>query len=106
MKCNKCGHDIELYHYSALTKEHIKCFVNRNEPVPSILTDVYKNHHRFFGCEKCGEPIDYKNMPMEMFFSWLQYSSEAGDSREASGKALIRYFHLDKLLELKKEAGD
>lgn len=99
MKCKKCGNDVELNHYGALTKEHIKCFKNRGEPVPLILSNVYKNHHRFYGCEKCGEPIDYKDMPIDMFFTWLQYSSEAGDSREDSGKALIRYFDLDKLLK-------
>lgn len=106
MKCKKCGNNLDLYYYSSLTKEHIKCYQNRNEEVPPVLTTVYKNHNRFYGCEKCNEPIDYKDMPIDMFFNWLQYSSEAGDSREISGKALIRYFELDKLLEPKKETGD
>jgi len=106
LKCKKCGNDINLNYYGALTKEHIKCYQNRNESVPLVLTSTYKDHYRFYGCEKCGEPIDYIDMPMDMFFRWLQYSSDAGDSREASGKALIRYFGLDKLLESKKEAGD
>jgi len=106
LKCKKCGNDIKLSYYGALTKEHINCCQNRNESVPPVLTGVYKDHFRFYGCEKCGEPIDYKDMPMDMFFNWLQYSSEAGDSRETSSKALIRYFELDKLLEPKKDAGD
>lgn len=106
MKCKKCGNDIKLNYYGALPKEYINCCQNRNESVQPVLTSVYKDHFRFYGCEKCGEPIDYKDMPIDLFFNWLQYSSEAGDSRETSGKALIRYFELDKLLESKKDAGD
>lgn len=106
MKCKKCGNDLEYHHYGALVSETIKCYKNRKEPIPELLTTSYKDYHRYYGCEKCGEPIDYKDMPIDMFFGWLEYSAEAGDSREASGKALIRYFEFDKLLKLKKDAGD
>lgn len=106
MKCKNCGNDIEFKYYSALTKEHIKYCKNRHEEIPNILINVYKDYKKFYACEKCNEPIDYKDMPIKMFFRWLQDSSNAGDSRETSGKALLRYFELDKLLELKKDVGD
>lgn len=106
MKCKKCGNDITLGYYSALTEQHIKYYQNRHDDIPPLLLNEYRDYKRFYACNKCNEPIDCKDMPIEMFFRWLQDSSEAGDSREASGKALIRYFELDKLLELKKDAGD
>ena len=106
LKCKKCGNDIKLSYYSALTKEYIKCYQNRHGEIPSLLLNEYRGYKRFYACEKCNEPIDFKDMPLEMFFRWLEDSSEAGDSREVSGNALIRYFELDKLLESKKGAGD
>lgn len=107
MKCKKCGNDNKLWeHCYGLTKEHIKYYQNQNENIPKLLTTIYKDYKRFCFCGKCNEPFDYKDMPMDMFFRWLQDSSEAGDSREVFGKALIRYFELDKLLESKKDAGD
>ena len=105
MKCKKCGTDIGFSYYSGLTKEHIKCYQNRHENIPSLLLSEYKDYKRFYACEKCNEPIDFTDMSIEMFFRWIRDSSDAGDSREASGKALIRYFELDKLLKLKRKRG-
>lgn len=99
MKCKKCGNDIRFNYYTGLTKEHIECYQNRNEDIPSLLLSEYKDYKRFYACEKCDEPIDFTDMSIEMFFMWLKDSSNAGDSSETSGKALIRYFHLNELLK-------
>lgn len=79
---------------------------NEGEKVPYSLLTTYKDFNGVLLCKNCEEPIDYMDMPLEMFFNWLEFSSEKGDSRKATGKALIRYFHLDELLELKKDEGD
>ena len=106
MICKKCGKEVDRNHYSGLVESHINFYKMNRKEIPTLLLNEYKNHHRFFGCKNCNQPIDYKDMPMEMFFRWLKASSDDGDSRETSSKALIRYFELDKLLELKKGAGD
>lgn len=98
MICKKCGHNIEHPNCSCLTKSLIEYY--KNKETPSVLTDVYKHHNRVYCCENCNEPIDYNyiDMPLNIFFNWLKDSSICGDTREVSGKALIRYFELDKML--------
>lgn len=106
MKCEKCGCNNEYNHVSCLTQEYIKSNNNTDKEVPEILTTLYRDHKRVYCCENCMEPIDYQDMPLRMFFNWLENSSNAGDSHEDSGKALIRYFKLDKLLGLQLKDGD
>lgn len=109
MICKKCKKKINAGNCLYAQKRNYAELIllkELGEKVPNILLDTYKDCHAVPLCESCNYPIDYVNMPMEMFFEWLKHSSEKGDSRETSGKALIRYFELDKLLELKKEVGD
>lgn len=106
MKCKKCGEEINNNYYSCSTTKYLDYYKKGNSEVPEILSMICNEHHKICFCEKCKEFIDYKDMPIDMFLDWLCYSSESGDSRMASGKAFVRYFELDKLLEPKKDAGD
>ena len=96
MKCKKCEHEIDMCHY-AKTRELIQCYKNRKETPPLFLLRHYTNVTYTALCDNCSEPIDYVDLPMESFLNWLNFSSKAGDSRLTSGKAIIRYFGLDKV---------
>lgn len=99
MICKKCGKEIKVYDYISGSVESYKKYCKENDKkISNVILTKYKGYHRFFYCKNCNEPIDYKDMSIEMFFTWLKYSSESGDSHEQSGKAIIRYFELDKLL--------
>ena len=102
LKCKKCGHEIDRCHYTK-TNQLIQCYKNRKENPPSFLLHYYADLNYVALCNNCSEPIDYIDLPMEIFFNWLRLSSKAGDSRSASGKAIIRYFEVEKLLKEQSE---
>lgn len=108
MICKKCGKEIDSNYYRATKKSHNELMKLKNDgiAIPNSLFTTYKDYHGILLCENCDEPVEYIDTPLQMFFEWLKFSSEKGDTHEASGKAIIRYFELDKLLELKKDAGD
>ena len=108
MICKNCGKEIDTNYYYGIKNSHKKlmAFKNKGIEIPESLLTTYKENHAVLLCGNCDGVLDYKDMPMEIFFNWLERSSEAGDPREISGKALIRYFELDKLLEPRKDAGD
>ena len=101
MKCEKCGNISEYIESRYVIKTGQSLFINGL----SIPQSYYGFTH-IPCCEKCGEPFqDYKNLSTAEFFNWLQGMDETVD-RKLKGKALIRYFELDKLLKLEKDAGD
>lgn len=101
MKCEKCGNISGYIESRYVVKAGQSLFSNG-----SSIPQSYYGFTHIPCCEKCGAPFqDYKNLSTSEFFSWLQGMDETVD-RELKGKALIRYFELDKLLELKKDAGD
>lgn len=75
---------IILSHISIHHLKHIAVQVRSLDKYIHLPLNFWTNH--------------YKDMPIDMFLRWLEFSSDVGDSREISGKALIRYFELDKLL--------
>lgn len=101
MKCKKCG-NISKYIESRYVVKAGQSFFSNGKSIPQD----YYGFTYIPCCTKCGEPFqDYKDLSTTEFFSWLQGMDETVD-RELKGKALIRYFELDKLLEIKKDAGD
>lgn len=100
MKCKKCNSDNKYILSRYVVKPNQEFFSNGQ----SIPTN-YKGFSYIPYCEKCGEPYeDYIDLPVHEFLNLLDDNNYT--NRMAKGKALIRYFELDKLLELKKEEGD
>lgn len=95
IQCKNCGKIVKFPSLSCNVSDRIEQYKLKNEKVPEILSDTYKNFHKVYICEDCRYPFDYKDFSMRNFFSWLMYSSDAGDSRSASIKAVTRYFGLD-----------
>lgn len=101
MKCEKCG-NISGYIESRYVVKAGQSFFSNGLSIPQS----YYGFTHIPCCEKCGEPFqDYKNLSTSEFFNWLQGMDETVD-RELKGRALIRYFELNKLLEPKKDVGD
>lgn len=99
MVCKKCNQVIDGDCFYIVTAK--QSFLRNGNPLP----EIYYGFNRIPCCKKCGEVIDYKDLPSEKFWTWLTYMDETV-SRELKGKALIRYFDLDKLIGLRKEVGD
>ena len=98
MKCKKCGHEEVFNHMSYRVNPEEK-FFSDGKPIP----ENYIGFSNIPCCEKCGEPYDdYIDLPVQDFLFWL----DDAPNRITKGKAVIRYFGLDELLELKKNAGD
>ncbi len=91
MKCEKCG-NISGYIESRYVVKAGQSFFSNGSSIP-------QSYYGFTHIPCC------ENLSTSEFFSWLQGMDETVD-RELKDKALIRYFELDKLLELKKDAGD
>ncbi len=92
LKCKNCGKVVERpSHFSPVEGLKIK-FKFEQGYIPEILSKTYDGLHITYNCDCCLYPFDYKDLSMEDFFSWLQYSSEHGDSRKDSFKAILRYF--------------
>ena len=109
MICKNCGKEIDNNnYYLASKKSHEELIKLKNDglDIPCSLLNTYKDHHGVLLCKNCNEPIEYIDIPVKIFFKWLEFSSEQGDTHKASGKAIFKYFELNKLLELKKDAGD
>ena len=97
MKCINCGNN-ELWNFTKYKIDSI--------PTDSI-PDYYKGYTWVPQCGKCGFIPDYKDLSTDDFFNWLNTCDEDKKTSEnLKGKALIRYFELDKLLESKKDVGD
>lgn len=105
MECRKCGYIMERNLDFRPKYELINNYKKENRSIPRKIIKIYKDYNYICQCENCKEIYDYNDIPYGLFFSWLGYSSVHGDSREASGKAFIRYFKLDKLLKLKRKRG-
>lgn len=100
MRCKKCGYE-STYDMNRYVVKAGQAFFSNGQPIP----EKYRGLTYIPCCEKCGEPYeDYIDLPMQEFLSLLDDDNTT--NRLAKGKALIRYFGLDKLLELKKDAGD
>ena len=98
MKCKKCGHEEVFNHMSYRVNPEEK-FFSDGKPIP----ENYIGFSYIPCCEKCGEPYDdYIDLPVQCFLSRLEDVKD----RTIRCKALIRYFGLDELLELKKNTGD
>lgn len=99
MKCKKCGNISEYIESRYIVKEG--SFLSNGESIP----ENYRGLSYVPCCNKCGEPYeDFLDLSTDDFFSLL--NDKNNDNRLAKGKALIRYFELDKLLESKKDVGD
>lgn len=99
MICKYCGKEItwDLFTYKTEPDQEIPV------PVPAI----YNGYTDIPICGKCNMVIDYKDLPVGRFLEWLNdCTGEKEDTGNLKGKALIHYFGLDKLLKVKKEAGD
>lgn len=101
MKCKKCSYKEAFPHNRYIVKAGQTNFSD-GTPIPKEyigFTDIPY-------CEKSGEPYeDYINFSTNYFMNWLINMDESVN-RKLKGKALIRYFELDKLLEPNKDAGD
>ena len=72
--------------------------------IPVPVPVIYNGYTDIPICGKCNTVIDYKDLPVERFLEWLDdCTGGKNDTENLKGKALIRYFGLDKLLETKKE---
>lgn len=90
MKCKKCGHESKYIESRYIVKDG--SFYSNGQHIP----ENYKGFSHVPCCGKCGEPFnDYLDLSIEEFFNLIKDNSD----REVSGKALIRYFHLDELLK-------
>lgn len=99
MKCKKCGNISEYIESRYIVKEG--SFFSNGQPIP----ENYRGLSYVPCCDKCGEPHeDYLDLSTKEFFSLLNDNNN--DNRLSKGKAIIRYFELDKLLESKKDVGD
>lgn len=102
MICKNCGKEI--------TWDLLTCRINQSQKFLSNSIDIpeiYNGYTDILVCGKCYTVIDYKDLPVERFLGWLNNClGEQKDSENLKGKALIRYFGLDKLLGEKKDAGD
>lgn len=104
MKCKKCGKDLDRFYY-------LRCHLPTNEEdIPENLfemlcgdvsetpsdkdSDYYFNYY----CDNCHEPIPFMDMTSEMFCHWLKITNDLVGDPTLRGKALIKYFGLDKLL--------
>lgn len=100
MKCKRCSSENKYISSRYVVKPNQEFFSN-GQPIPL----KYKGFSYIPYCEKCGEPYDdYINLTVNDFLSLLDDNSSL--NRSSKGKAIIRYFELDKLLEPKKDAGD
>jgi len=97
--CKKCNQVVDGDCFYTIPVE--QRFLRNGNPLP----EIYSGFNRIPCCKKCGEVIDYKDLPSEKFWTWFTYLDESV-SRELKGKALIRYFQLDDLLGIKKDVGD
>lgn len=97
MICKKCGKEIK-YSYFTVTKKHLH---QQFENMSDEINDIYKDYPCLYACKECYEGIDYKDMEVGMFFTWLDMVSEKESKymcdKNIKGKALIRYFGLDEL---------
>lgn len=101
MKCKKCGHEESFLYDRYIVKAGQRHFSNG-----TLIPKEYIGFTLIPHCKKCGEPFeDYVNFSTDYFMKWLTDMDETVD-RKLKGKALIRYFELDKLLDPKKDAGD
>jgi len=92
LKCKNCGKIIENPSHSSSVEGLKVKFEHEQGYIPEILLKMYDGLHIAYNCDHCCYPLDYKDLSMENFFQWLQYSSEHGDSRKDSFKAILRYF--------------
>lgn len=101
MKCKKCGNEEKFPYNRYIVKAGQTNFSNGTSIPKEYIGFTLIPH-----CEKCGEPFeDYINFSADYFMNWMTGMDETV-SRKLKGKALIRYFELDKLLEPKKDTGD
>lgn len=97
MKCKKCGYVSKYIESRYIVSEG--SFFSNGQSIP----EKYKGFSHVPCCDKCGEPSnDYLDLSIEEFFNLIKDNSE----RKVSGKALIRYFELDKLLSSQSKGGD
>lgn len=102
MQCKNCFKEVEKWDIIQYIVKPNQKFFSNSMAIPSI----YYGYTRIPACSQCGAIIDYKNLSGEKFFNWLNGMDDNEVSKYLKGKALIRYFELDKLLELKKDVGD
>jgi len=96
-KCKKCGYESE-HSYHTIKSDKKTYFESMNIP------EIYKGYFCIPYCEKCGEIIDYLDLDQYSFWRWLEHIDNEKADRKLKGKAIIRYFHLDELLN--KNIGD
>ena len=92
--CKNCGKVIESPSHSSHVERLKAKFEFEQGYIPEILKTIYDRLHIAYNCDCCGYPFDYKDLSMEDFWGWLKYSSEHGDSRKDSFKAILRYFDM------------
>lgn len=92
MKCKNCGYENITTHTSYKVTPGQAFFSNGD-----VIPRAFWGFEYIPCCEKCGRPWeDYMELSTEDFFCLLNNKTD----RKVKGKALIRYFELDKLLNL------
>lgn len=99
MKCKNCGYESITTHTSHKVTPGQVFFSNGN-----VIPKAFWGFRHIPCCEKCGKSLeDYMELSTDNFLSLLKDDAD----RNVKGKALIRYFELDKLLNLQSnEEGD
>lgn len=98
MKCRNCGYENTITRTSYEVTPGQVFFPNGD-----VIPRAFWGFEYIPCCEKCGTPYnDYIDFSTEDFLYLLKDNSD----RVIKGKALIRYFELDKLLGQQSKDGD